>query len=958
MTIPTSQVGDGMLFASPELQIHGISIHETSRARIVHRPLGMDGFLLTFFHSDALVRLQGVERRVSPSSLVIWEPGQRHYYGNDSGSWEYSWLQCNGVWVLEQLTRWRIPLQTIMPLGSAEETEHCFSTLRHTSARGAAPPSDIMRQILHLWFMQIHWLHSTPPAMQGIPPAWLALKQYLDEHYAEHITLHQLTDRLHISPQHFFRLFKHYFGQPPMEYLKRVRLEHGRQLLLDHNLSIAEIAHLVGYDEYRQFSTLFFQHFGIRPLAHRKEMNGERASARIATERRELELMRWTREGWTLLYHEDFSSPTTEETSWRAVTCHWPTRLRSRPAPELVTIADGCLAIHVENEVDWTMLHFDKEVDEEAKIAVRFMNTPPSGPNLAIAISGDLLTGYRFRIYGYQHLVFETVRNQYWERLFNCQVTLDPHAESYTVVLWRSDATFYAEIDGRLVMTYPDPFAPQGAEQRTVSLGRAGQFGDARISDIKIWKRRPPRYVDILEPGRVLLRQGHRDEALAWFVRVASEPYETRVLQEAQYLTALALPDEAAEEKDAVLQQITTKQDHPFRIRALRELAVQFLQHHELSKVIGIVRHLHAISPDDSLFQHLVQLMVKMLGDATPLRQQEMLTAIAQLPIDYLDLYPTPLTSLQAIAGMQLAHLRCGPGYLDDLSPLSGMPITHFICKHNQLTTLAPLAGMALHECNVDDNSITDVSPLQGMPLAFLSCNGNDLRDLSPIAQTPLRKLFCSNNQLDTLSFISVLPLLQLECANNRLRALPPLDAMPLEDLDCSFNPLDNLPSLPDTLRILRCMHTNINHLRSLTRLQLTYLACNGNAIADLEPLSAMPLTGLFCEKNPITDLSPLAQLPLSSLGIGALPLGKKNIEVINALPLRELYCDWLDASSLLLLRDHPTLESINGHQRAYVADLAPALFSALRAWRKNRNTPSPERDALRSFAMPVGDRA
>ena len=86
----------------------------------------------------------------------------------------------------------------------------------------------------------------------------------------------------------------------------------------------------------------------------------------------------------------------------------------------------------------------------------------PDGLNLAIAISGDLWNGYRLRLVGYQHIVLETTISGGWEVLHRCALALDPHAQEYHIVFWRSDNVFYAEVDGQRILEYQEPFAPAG----------------------------------------------------------------------------------------------------------------------------------------------------------------------------------------------------------------------------------------------------------------------------------------------------------------------------------------------------------------------------------------------------------------------------------------------------------------------------------------------------------------
>jgi transcriptional regulator GlxA family with amidase domain len=68
-----------------------------------------------------------------------------------------------------------------------------------------------------------------------------------------------------LSQSHFLRLFKQAFGVTPHQYLRQVRLQKARQLLVQKNLSVTEVCLSVGFDNLSSFSRLFSQTFGFSP---------------------------------------------------------------------------------------------------------------------------------------------------------------------------------------------------------------------------------------------------------------------------------------------------------------------------------------------------------------------------------------------------------------------------------------------------------------------------------------------------------------------------------------------------------------------------------------------------------------------------------------------------------------------------------------------------------------------
>jgi len=73
-----------------------------------------------------------------------------------------------------------------------------------------------------------------------------------------------------VSRSRFAGLFRDMVGQPPMDYVTDWRLLKARRLLTTTRLSVAEVAHQVGYASLPSFTHRFKQRFGIGPGAWRK----------------------------------------------------------------------------------------------------------------------------------------------------------------------------------------------------------------------------------------------------------------------------------------------------------------------------------------------------------------------------------------------------------------------------------------------------------------------------------------------------------------------------------------------------------------------------------------------------------------------------------------------------------------------------------------------------------------
>lgn len=90
------------------------------------------------------------------------------------------------------------------------------------------------------------------------------------EMHNTHFGNDQLAQQLHISQSQLYRKLKALTGKSTAIYIRSVRLQKGRQLLENTELSIAEIAYEVGFADPNYFSRTFAKEFGFPPSKTRK----------------------------------------------------------------------------------------------------------------------------------------------------------------------------------------------------------------------------------------------------------------------------------------------------------------------------------------------------------------------------------------------------------------------------------------------------------------------------------------------------------------------------------------------------------------------------------------------------------------------------------------------------------------------------------------------------------------
>jgi AraC family transcriptional regulator len=115
---------------------------------------------------------------------------------------------------------------------------------------------------------------SLASAMRGGLPGWqqTKLRQYIEEHLADEISLSSLARLVQLSPFHFSRAFKESFGVPPHRYLTGQRIERAKALLAERKLSVTEIGLDVGFNETSSFTHAFRKVTGETPTEYRRSL--------------------------------------------------------------------------------------------------------------------------------------------------------------------------------------------------------------------------------------------------------------------------------------------------------------------------------------------------------------------------------------------------------------------------------------------------------------------------------------------------------------------------------------------------------------------------------------------------------------------------------------------------------------------------------------------------------------
>ena len=93
---------------------------------------------------------------------------------------------------------------------------------------------------------------------------------YIEENYAADFPLSKLAAKMNVSTLYFSNFFKSTFHISPKQYILNKRLAEGQRLLLETDMTVAEIANTVGFKNENYFSEFFTAKIGISASKYRK----------------------------------------------------------------------------------------------------------------------------------------------------------------------------------------------------------------------------------------------------------------------------------------------------------------------------------------------------------------------------------------------------------------------------------------------------------------------------------------------------------------------------------------------------------------------------------------------------------------------------------------------------------------------------------------------------------------
>ncbi|MBQ2968081.1 MAG: AraC family transcriptional regulator [Clostridia bacterium] len=246
-----------------ELPVHLFIIGGTDNQKLCNRPAGACQWHIFFTASgEGSFFTANSKHKLSTKTLMLIKPGEAHKYMPLSQKWETRWILFSGNNIDNLMSALGITETTAITV----EDEGLLSKSFHSIFSICKNSYDAITvsHLLYSLLCEISKWHAKEKEVV-LCDAVQRATDYMAWNYNKIITLNEIADFSHVSPQYLCRLFKKHFDMRPFEYLNKIRVQRAQEMLMTSNKKISEIASLCCFESPSYFTKTFKTHAGISP---------------------------------------------------------------------------------------------------------------------------------------------------------------------------------------------------------------------------------------------------------------------------------------------------------------------------------------------------------------------------------------------------------------------------------------------------------------------------------------------------------------------------------------------------------------------------------------------------------------------------------------------------------------------------------------------------------------------
>ena len=225
-------------------------------------PLTKDFWILHFVISGkGVIKKHNTKKSVDTNEVFIIRPLETVSYTADAEDpWEYIWIGFTADVEMPELLLKNDVIK-------AEYLKDLFkSAFDNENFKNIDTYGAYEHYLCGLIWQMLGLIKSNSPHNMTITDSYIKPAiTIMTMYYAYDITVAEIAKRLHISTEHFSRIFKSEMGISPKKYLNDLRMKKAAKRLMQKEFNVSDTARLVGYPDVFAFSRAFKAYYGFSP---------------------------------------------------------------------------------------------------------------------------------------------------------------------------------------------------------------------------------------------------------------------------------------------------------------------------------------------------------------------------------------------------------------------------------------------------------------------------------------------------------------------------------------------------------------------------------------------------------------------------------------------------------------------------------------------------------------------
>lgn len=228
-----------------------------------------DSFLLVYVEKGSMMlELPDKHFQINAGQFFLLDCYQSHTYFTDTGC-ECMWCHYDGSLARPYYQNVVAHLGNVFSLMNSYPAQQKLNTIYTTFQTGGP----VREALMSKYFVDIMtlFLLDTPHTTGYLHYATMSenIISYINEHFAENISVDTLAGLAGLSQYHFIRTFKKETGFTPHKYILNSRISAAKYLLKNTNLCVKDICFQTGFSCESVFCSAFKKEQGLSPTEYR-----------------------------------------------------------------------------------------------------------------------------------------------------------------------------------------------------------------------------------------------------------------------------------------------------------------------------------------------------------------------------------------------------------------------------------------------------------------------------------------------------------------------------------------------------------------------------------------------------------------------------------------------------------------------------------------------------------------